>query len=207
MNGFEILRGFLEGSVPGAGPVSGEPIHAAVCVIVAGPTHFPSILFIRRAKVERDPWSEHIALPGGLCKTGEALITAVRREVEEEVGIAIDERALTPLPQLHIRLAGTERLLLLNSFVFFAGEILLKLQCGPEIESAFWVPVAYLWDADNLDCLELGDKCETLVYPAIRLPQGIMFGITFRVITLLSDRLGIPLRYLEEIPLLRRQRE
>ena len=34
--------------------------------------------------------------------------------------------------------------------------------------------------------------------------QGTVFGITLRVLTLLSDQLGIPLRYLEEIPMLRR---
>jgi hypothetical protein len=62
-----------------------------------------------------------------------------------------------------------------------------------------------LWDAQNLDHLVLGDQGDVLVYPAIRLPQGTVFGITLRVLTLLSDQLGIPLRYLEEIPLLRRE--
>jgi hypothetical protein len=53
----------------------------------------------------------------------------------------------------------------------------------------------------------LGDQGDLLVYPAVRLPQGTVFGITLRVLTLLSDQLGIPLRYLEEIPMLRRQRQ
>jgi len=51
----------------------------------------------------------------------------------------------------------------------------------------------------------LSDQRDVLVYPAIRLPQGTVFGITLRVLTLLSDQLGIPLRYLEEIPMLRRE--
>jgi hypothetical protein len=50
----------------------------------------------------------------------------------------------------------------------------------------------------------IDDNGDTLVYPAIRTSQGIIFGITLRVLTLLSDQIGIPLRYLEEIPLLRR---
>jgi hypothetical protein len=70
--------------------------------------------------------------------------------------------------------------------------------------ACFWIPVAELWDAKNLDHHALGDNGETLVYAAIRTAQGIIFGITLRVLTLLSDQLGIPLRYLEEIPLLRR---
>ena len=51
----------------------------------------------------------------------------------------------------------------------------------------------------------LEDQDDVLVYPAIRLAQGTVFGITLRVLTLLSDQLGIPLRYLEEIPMLRRE--
>jgi hypothetical protein len=62
-----------------------------------------------------------------------------------------------------------------------------------------------LWKAKNLDYHALGDNGETLVYPAIRTSHGIIFGITLRVLTLLSDQIGIPLRYLEEIPLLRRK--
>ncbi|HTT75283.1 MAG TPA: hypothetical protein VMF50_04805, partial [Candidatus Binataceae bacterium] len=73
-----------------------------------------------------------------------------------------------------------------------------------EVESAFWIPVAELWSLNNLDHHTLDDGSETLVYPAIGTSQGIIFGITLRVLTLLSDQFGIPLRYLEEIPMLRR---
>jgi hypothetical protein len=126
--------------------------------------------------------------------------------VHEEVGISIGEEAeLIPLPQLRIRLAGRERLLLLDAFVCHLTGPLPPLQCGPEVASAFWTPVSELWDAQNLDHLVLGDQGDVLVYPAIRLPQGTVFGITLRVLTLLSDQLGIPLRYLEEIPMLRRE--
>ena len=126
--------------------------------------------------------------------------------MEEEVGISIaDEKELTALPQLRIRLAGRERTLLLDSFVYRVTGPVPALRCSPEIHSAFWVPVADLWHPMNLDCLVLGDRGDTLVYPAIRLAQGKVFGITLRVLTLLSDRLGVPLRHLEEIPGLRRE--
>ena len=94
--------------------------------------------------------------------------------------------------------------MLLDAFVHRVEGAPPALRCGPEVASAFWIPVAELWDAKNLDHHALGDNGETLVYAAIRTAQGIIFGITLRVLTLLSDQLGIPLRYLEEIPLLRR---
>lgn len=129
----------------------------------------------------------------------------VRREVREEVGVSIaSAEELTALPQLSIRLAGRERTLLLDSFIYRVTGPMPSLECSAEIHSAFWVPVTRLWNPANLHYLALGDRGDTLVYPAIRLPQGTVFGITLRVLTLLSDRLGVPLHYLEEIPKLRR---
>ncbi|HXG17456.1 MAG TPA: CoA pyrophosphatase [Methylomirabilota bacterium] len=187
------------------GPATGAPRHASVCVLVADSPPIPHICFIRRAQWDGDPWSEHIAFPGGSRLGDETAQQTVQREVQEEVGISIAADAeLVPLPQLRIRLAGRERLLLLDSFVCHLPGPLPPLQCGPEVASAFWTPISELWDAQNLDHLVLGDQGDVLVYPAIRLPQGMVFGITLRVLTLLSDQLGIPLRYLEEIPMLRR---
>ncbi len=207
MNTLDMLRQLLDEAAPDDHPFSGEPRHAAVCVLVAHVNQVPSICFIRRARWDGDPWSEHIALPGGSRTGNEGIAETVRREVLEEIGVALDQHALLhPLPRLKIRLAGRERLLLLDSFVHhFPGEA-PALRCGPEVDSAFWIPISELWNSRNLDHLMLGDRTDTLVYPAVRIPQGTIFGITLRVLTLLSDQLGVPLHYLEEIPLLRRAR-
>jgi 8-oxo-dGTP pyrophosphatase MutT (NUDIX family) len=205
MKSFEVLRAALEGSLSHDGPLSSAPRHASVCVLVADAEPIPHICFIRRAKWDTDPWSEHIAFPGGSRSGDETALQTLRREVQEEVGVDIGaDTELVQLPQLRIRLAGKEKLLLLDSFVCHLTGPPPPLQCSPEVASAFWTPVSELWNAQNLDHLVLGDRGDVLVYPAIRLPQGTVFGITLRVLTLLSDQLGIPLRYLEEIPLLRR---
>jgi 8-oxo-dGTP pyrophosphatase MutT (NUDIX family) len=203
MNGFQMLRHALDAEI--AVIDDSAALRASVCVLVAGAEQTPSICLVRRAKWANDPWSEHIALPGGSRHRDETPAETVRREVREEVGISIgDAEELIALPQLRIRLAGRQRTLLLDSFVCRVTGPLPALRCSPEIHSAFWVPAINLWNPANLDHLVLGDQGDTLIYPAISLPQGTVFGITLRVLTLLSDRLGIPLRYLEEIPGLRR---
>jgi len=206
MKSFTVLKTALERHAAHDGPLSHAPRHASVCVLVADADPLPHICFIRRAKWEADPWSEHIAFPGGSRSGDETPLQTLRREVQEEVGVDIGAEAeLVQLPQLRIRLAGREKLLLLDAFVCHVPAPLPSLQCGPEVADAFWTPVSEIWSAQNLDHLVLGDQGDTLVYPAIRLPQGTVFGITLRVLTLLSDQLGIPLRYLEEIPMLRRK--
>jgi len=204
MNGFEVLRRALERNTAVAADTA--VLRASVCVLVAGADQTPVICLIRRAKWANDPWSEHIALPGGSRTGTETPIETVRREVREEVGVSIaDTDELMALPQLWIRLAGRERTLLLDSFVYHLTGAVPSLGCSSELHSAFWVPITHLWNPANLDHLALGDQGDTLVYPAVRLPQGTVFGITLRVLMLLSDRLGVPLHYLEEIPKLRRE--
>jgi len=201
----ESLRQLLDEMAPDDHPYAGEPRHAAVCVLIAHIGGAPSACFIRRAKWEGDPWSEHIALPGGSRIEQESSADTARREVYEEVGVALpDAGDLLPLPRLKIRLAGRERLMLLDSFVHYCVDAPPDLRCGPEVESAFWIPLAELWSSGNLDHLALNDRADTLLYPALRIPQGMIFGITLRVLTLLSDQLGVPLHHLEEIPMLRR---
>ena len=207
MTALAALRAALEHAPPSTGAFAGDPLHASVCVVVAGPSSAPSFCFIRRARWTGDPWSEHIALPGGRRNGDETPEATVVRELQEEVGLAVPEAALSRLPRLAIRLAGRERLMLLDSFVYLAGATVPPLHAGPEIDLAFWVPVATLWDLGNATCNVLDDRGETLVFPAIRVPHGVIFGITLRVVTLLSDQLGLPLPALEEIPLLRRAPE
>jgi 8-oxo-dGTP pyrophosphatase MutT (NUDIX family) len=205
MSAFDLLKEVVDTIAADEPAVWGEPRHASVGILIAGAEQNPSICFIRRAKWQSDPWSEHIAFPGGSRSANEDAWHTLRRELQEEIGwlIEADQRPVQ-LPQLRIRLAGRERLLLLDAFVYQLEGTPPALQCGPEVASAFWIPVAELWSAKNLDYHTLGDCGETLVYPAIRTSHGIIFGITLRVLTLLSDHVGIPLRYLEEIPMLRR---
>jgi 8-oxo-dGTP pyrophosphatase MutT (NUDIX family) len=205
MSVFDLLKEVVDRIAIEEASVWGKTRHASVGILIAGTKQNPSICFIRRAKWEGDPWSEHIAFPGGSRAADEDALQTLRRELKEEIGWVVEDRQRpVRLPQLRIRLAGRERLLLLDAFVYRVEGAPPALRCGPEVESAFWIPVAELWSLNNLDHHTLGDGSETLVYPAVRTSQGIIFGITLRVLTLLSDQFGIPLRYLEEIPMLRR---
>src|SRR5688572_23556785 len=68
---------------------------AAVALLLAPGVDELELLLIRRAERSDDPWSGHMALPGGREDPGDAtlLATAVR-EVREEVGIELNRAML-----------------------------------------------------------------------------------------------------------------
>jgi 8-oxo-dGTP pyrophosphatase MutT (NUDIX family) len=99
--------------------VEAEPHHAAasVALVLAGGAEL-SLCLIRRAERAGDPWSGHLALPGGHSEPTDAHPrAAAERETLEEVGLALgDGQWLGALSQLPVRLGGGAVQLVLSSF-------------------------------------------------------------------------------------------
>lgn len=61
---------------------------AAVAIILRDTHEGPEILFIKRAEKEGDPWSGHMAFPGGHKEIEDSdLRQAAERETQEEIGL------------------------------------------------------------------------------------------------------------------------
>jgi 8-oxo-dGTP pyrophosphatase MutT (NUDIX family) len=185
--------------------VTPEPGHsaAAVALVLAGRQDDLSLCFIRRAEHPLDPWSGHMALPGGRWDpTDPHPRAAAERETLEEVGLSLDDSHwLGPLSDVLVRLGGKDdRRMILSPFVYYLGEKLAPFVPNHEVAEAFWIPLGYLWDARNMGSLEWEREGKRLLYPAIRFRDSSIWGLTFRVLTLFSDVLDSPLPHLEEIP-------
>ncbi|KAK4526675.1 hypothetical protein GAYE_SCF26G4591 [Galdieria yellowstonensis] len=118
------------------------------------------ILYIQRAKQANDPWSGHIAFPGGRQEGNEKDIETAIRETKEEVGLDLGNWrhfiCIGRLSDREIRLRNRS----LNdsaycAFVFLqltAATPPLKL-CPSEVASAFWVSLdTFLLYGDQLLC-------------------------------------------------------
>lgn len=184
--------------------VAREATHAeaAVALVLAGAGAELSLCAIRRAEHPLDPWSGHMALPGGRSSAEDAgPRAAAERETLEEVGLALTEdHWIGPLSDVLVRLGGDDRRMVLSPFVYYLGEELASLAPSDEVAEAFWIPLAHLWDPRNANHLEWERSGARLLYPAIRFREHAIWGITFRVLTLFSDVLDSPLPHLEEIP-------
>lgn len=178
---------------------------AAVAIILSGPEDTLSVCMIRRAAFETDVWSGHVALPGGIAQPGEeSAANVAERETFEEVGLRInDTHRIGSLSDIVIRLAGREHELTVSPVVYSTGTHLSPLLASVEVAEAFWVPVADLWNVRNATFLALRDQEDVMVYPAIRVGDRWIWGVTLRILTLFSDVIGHPLPHFEEIPGLR----
>ena len=75
-------------------PAAAEILQAAVALVVRGGERL-EVLLIKRAKREHDPWSGHMALPGGRRDPADAsLLETAMRETREETGVALDDRGV-----------------------------------------------------------------------------------------------------------------
>lgn len=121
---------------------------AAVAILLRyGTTGEPEMFFIQRAEYEGDPWSGHIAFPGGRAEEADrSLVDTAMRETLEETGIDLRgvSELIGVLDDLHPR---TIRLpaVVVRPFVFLVedvGEPVLS----SEVAGAFWVPLSVLLD-------------------------------------------------------------
>jgi 8-oxo-dGTP pyrophosphatase MutT (NUDIX family) len=152
----------------------------------------PELLFIRRAEHPKDPWSGHMAFPGGrVDKEDESALGAAIRETREE--LALDLPALArPLGELSHLMAiahGKPLPMVIVPFVFELVEE-PKLVPSDEVQEALWVPISFLADRMNRSTMEWS----IMTLPCYHYQGRTIWGLTLRMVDeLLELALGRPL--------------
>src|SRR5258708_26435910 len=119
----EQIRTALSGHSPQL--LEREPSHseAAVALVLAGTGDDLSLCAMRRAERPLDPWSGHMALPGGRSSPEDPSRRAVaERETFEEVGLVLrDAHWIGPLSEFVVRLGEGGRQLILSPVLYCLG--------------------------------------------------------------------------------------
>ncbi len=169
---------------------------AAVAVVLGGASAAPQVLLIERAQRAGDPWSGHMAFPGGRVeRSDESLRRAAERETFEEVGIDLSNaEILGRLDDLQGRQGGKPSPLVVSAFVFHVPDP-SPPKPSPEVESALWVPVPALADpsrhVDYAYPLAGG-----ATYPGIVVgnpDRHVVWGLTYRFLEIFFQVLERPL--------------
>lgn len=141
------------------------------------------VLLIERALHDADPWSGHMAFPGGRMDShDDSTRTTAARETFEEVGVELaDAEYLGHIDEL----VGNRRVsprLVVSAHAFHIAEHQEFLLDPREVQQAFWFPLAGLHEADR--------QVEHVIpeMPEVRFPgivvgepdRHIVWGLTFR---------------------------
>lgn len=123
------------------------PVRQAAIALVLRPdvAGAPELLMIKRAEAEGDPWSGHVACPGGRMEPGDHDLeqTAVRETWEETgVDIARDGRVLGALDDISPRTPVLPPILVRPFVAVVKPEV--EIVQSSEVAEAFWVPIAAL---------------------------------------------------------------
>jgi 8-oxo-dGTP pyrophosphatase MutT (NUDIX family) len=132
---------------PGRTVQSAPPVRLAAILLAlrAREDGEPELLMIKRADAEGDPWSGHIACPGGRMEPGDRdlAVTAVRETWEETgVDVARDGRLLGHLDDVSPRSPTLAPIVIRPYVALVRADV--AIVPSHEVAAAFWVPLSAL---------------------------------------------------------------
>ena len=162
---------------------------AAVAAVLREAAGKSEVLLIRRASRDGDPWSGHMALPGGRqqAEDRDILHTAIR-ETLEEVGLDLGTSAqlVGRLDDLPAMARGRPAGLIISSFVFeLVGAA--ELVKNAEVEETLWAPLTPLALGALDSTLPYEFEGRKLTLPAWDVEGRIVWGLTHRILSTLFE--------------------
>jgi 8-oxo-dGTP pyrophosphatase MutT (NUDIX family) len=156
---------------------------AAVAILLRARDEL-ELLLIKRAEHEADPWSGHVALPGGRRNdSDDDLLHTAIRETEEEVGVAI-RREMQLIGILDEVSPRNPRLppLIIAPFVFAVPTDTTAVIDTREVEAAIWVPISALRDESAASEILISLEGASRAFPSLRYGEYVIWGLTHRIL-------------------------
>jgi len=159
----------------------GDQVEAVVAILLWDePGRGLQTLLVQRAEREGDPWSGQIGLPGGRVKQGaETPRTALHREVDEEVGIKLEEVGMElgslsvghPMRRLEMRVQPW----------VYGLRIKPRVSISSEIAGFFWTNLADLPTKNKMSEITIRGKPWSV--ESFVVEGKVVWGFTYRVLT------------------------
>src|SRR5690606_33432571 len=156
---------------------------ASVALLVRPAPHDLEILLIQRPLSERDPWSGHMALPGGRREGDEDALTTAIRETREEVGVDLerDGMLIGRLDEVSPSRGGPQ--IAVAPFVFAVPSETAVVPDPAEVADTVWIPIRHLADpASAAEHLYLLPGGESRRFPALAYHGDVIWGLTHRML-------------------------
>ena len=153
----------------------------------------PELLMIKRAEAEGDPWSGHIACPGGRMEEGDPdLAATAMRETWEETGVDVmrDGRLVGRLDDISPRTPVLPPIVIRPYVALVRAGV--EIVPSREVAAAFWVPVSALREqtAWGVDQVAVGGALREV--SVFKHGEYTVWGLTERVLRQFLAYIGEP---------------
>jgi len=167
-----------------------DDLPRAAVAAVFGPGD--KLLFIRRSERKGDPWSGHMAFPGGRQEPTDRdeLDTAIR-ETHEELGLDLRRPGVELLGRLAER-ASPSRLvkprIVITPYVFYDPEP-PELAPNEEVARVHWFAMSRLLADEGRGSMQLPFGGHRVRFPVIRLEGADIWGLTLAMLDGMMGRI------------------
>ncbi len=170
-------------------PRGGRP--AAVAAIFREGDDGAEVLLIRRAERSGDPWSGHMAFPGGRHEPGDRdLLRTAIRETAEEIGLDLEchGHLVGVLDDQDAKGRRTPEPMPIRPFVFALHEP-GSICPNEEVTEVIWTPIGPLIRGERKSSLDVDYEKNRYTLPAYDVDGRIVWGLTYRMLQALFQRL------------------
>jgi len=177
------IRRALEARPGALAPDDGAPRRAAVAVVFRDASDDIELLLIKRSERDGDPWSGHVALPGGRQDPTDATLqdTALRETLEETgIDIARDGIVLGTLDELRPRTPVLPPIIVTPFVAVVPATV--SIHPSDEVADTFWVPLSALSDPAVAMESDVTARGTTWRVPTYRLGVHVVWGMTERIL-------------------------
>jgi len=158
---------------------------AAVAMLLREGASGPEVFFIRRAEHPRDPWSGHMAFPGGRHDAADAtLLETAMRETREEVGLDLSSEAehIGQLDDLQAIARRKPQETVIRPFVFEVHRESPLQVDDREVAEALWTPLLPLYRGEVDTVRPYQWHGTEIDFPAYDVGGRVVWGLTYQML-------------------------
>ena len=197
----QLIENRLGDHKPGKARLRRLKTRSAVAMILQVRDGELQILMIKRAERVGDPWSGHMAFPGGRMDKSDANGYAVAvRETAEEVGLSLgpEDECIGRLSELNAKPQRGSFGMAVSPFVFRLDREVIFTP-NYEVAEVGWVPLEFLTDEDNREEMIWEYKGEKIPVPCYMYEGRCIWGLSLmmldELLDLVAGRKPRPLRW------------
>jgi len=157
---------------------------AAVAMALREQAGSLSVLMIERASRVGDPWSGHMAFPGGMMeRTDRDSLATARRETAEEVGLELAGRGqlLGRLSEISARAHRGRWPMVITPYVFALNSI-PRLKLNHEVADTLWVPLSFFIETENRQSMRWRYRGVEQVLPCYLYRERRIWGLSLMML-------------------------